>query len=149
MPHHIQKPSLTLLTLRSQKTSPIQSSRNPETYSRGFRFFVRDAAISEWKCVYGFFLSSASSSQNTQLCDDVSFFHPSLRHHLNFLRPSPFASRHSGFITENSPPALPPSNCFLYMELFVLLLGVGYSFFTIPPTPVLLSFSPAPPPNAR
>ena len=60
-----------------KKHFPIQSSRNPEMYSRGWLFLC--------EIRQRFFSSSSSSSHDTALwwC---FVFHPSLRSHLNFLR---------------------------------------------------------------
>lgn len=139
IPHHITYKSRSLLTPppQSQKTSPIQSSRNPEMYSRCESESEMCGDIKR-KRVYGFFLIIVVVVAH-QLCDDVSLFpsiHPSLpppppklfTPFLAFLSLS-LSLSHSHltplrFVVGEQPP----SKCFLCMELFVLLLGVGYSF---------------------
>lgn len=64
-----------------------------------------------------------------QLCDDVSFSIPHTTPPPKLFTPSPQSHATFGFglVAESSPP----SKCFLCLELFVLVLGVGYSFSTI------------------
>lgn len=131
VPHHIQKPSLTPSPSQTQKTSPIQSSRNPEMYSRG-RFFRTRCGNIKWKRTYGFFPVVARHSSV------MMFRFPSLTPlPPKLFTPSPqpratcFTSEWAaGWTREGVRESSPPPKCFLCMKLFVLLLGVGYSFLS-------------------
>lgn len=137
-PFHTTSHTKAVASHTTFQSSPIQSSRNPEMYSRGSLFCARMWRYRVEACVRVF---SHHRRRTTQLCDDVSLF-PSLT-----LPPPPklFASHLppatplGAFCSTNSPT----SPCFLCMELFVLLLGVAYSFF---PFPIAVA---ALPPDAR
>lgn len=128
VPHHIQKPSLTPSPSQTQKTSPIQSSRNPEMFSG--LLFSYEMRLHQVKAFVRFFPVVARRSSV------MMFRFPSLTPlPPKLFTPSPqpratcFTSEWvAGWTRVGVRESLPPPKCFLCMELFVLLLGVGYSF---------------------